>query len=473
MATVTRAAPHTQPPAIPGPCPLPVLGWRGNLIRFFRDPVAYLRAAHRAYGDVAGLVEGSTRRLFVFGPEHNERLLRDTAVFHRCGFTVDGPEDSALHRLGFGLVSMNGELHKEQRRLLMPAFTRKRVDAHHQTVIDTTNRLLDRWQPGRPYDIWREMLLLTGRITGRILFSLPDDDADSLNHLVVRWLALNEHPLMLLPRRAPGTPYPRLLALSEGLEERYLAILRRRRAEPMDEDDALAYLLGARDAAGRALGDAALVGHMNILFVAANEAAYNALAWLLFLLSQHPAIMGDLLDELRGVLHGDAPSPEQLARLPLLDRVVKEGMRLLPPVVYGIRINAEPVTFGPYDVPRGSTIWFSHYVTHMLPDLYPQPRRFRPERWEGLSPSPYAYLPFGAGPRACIGGVLAGMEIRVILAMIAQRYRLTLAPGATVDRAVKIVLGPKHGMPMTVAPQDGRFSAGEVRGNIREMVELG
>ena len=473
MATVTRAAARIQGSIIPGPPPLPMVGWRGNLIRFFRDPIAYLRAAHRVHGDVAGLVEGSTRRLFVFGPDHNERLLRDTTVFHRCGFTVDGPDDSALHRLGHGLVNMNGELHKEQRRLLMPAFSKKRVEARHQSVIDITSQLLDGWRGGQEYDMWREMLTLTGRITARFLFSLPAGDADSLNHLVARWLALNEDPLMLLPRRAPGTPYLRLLALSEGLEERYLALLRQRRAQPTQEDDVLAHLFMARDSAGHELSDAALVGHMNILFVAANEAAYNALAWLLFLLAQHPAVMGDLLDELHGALHGDAPSPEQLGRLPLLDRVVKEGMRILPPVVYGIRINVAPVTFGPYDVPAGSTIWFSHYITHMLPDLYPRPRRFRPERWESLDPSPYAYLPFGAGPRACIGSALAGTEIRVILAMIAQRYRLSLPPGARIDRAVKIVLGPKNGLPMIVAPQDRRFSATAVRGNIREMVELG
>lgn len=468
MATATLAA-----PTVPGPRPLPVVGWRGNLVRFYRDPIAYLRAAHHAYGDVAGLVAGSVERLFVFGPAYNEQLLRNTAAFHRCGFTIDGPADSALHRLGYGLVSMNEALHKEQRRLLMPAFTKKRVDAQHETMVAATTHLLDGWQAGEQRDIWQEMLRLTGRITSSVLFSLSSGDADSLNHLVVRWLKLNEHPLMMLPRRSPGTPYPRLLALSEGLEERYLDILRRRRANPSSQDDVLSHVLQARDEAGQELSDAALVGHMNILFIAANEAAYNALGWLLLLLSQHPAITGDLLDELDGLLRGGAPSPEQLGQLPLLDRVIKEGMRLLPPVVYGIRICAEPAAFGPYLAPAGATVWFSHYITHMLPDLYPQPRRFRPERWEGLSPSPYAYLPFGAGPRACLGAMLAGMEIKIALALIVQRYRLTLAPGTTIDRDVNIVLAPKRGLPMIVAPQDRRFTASAVRGNIRDMVELG
>lgn len=467
MATAMLAS-----PVVPGPPPLPMVGWRGNLVRFFRDPVAYLRTVHRAYGDVAALVEGDSRRLFVFGPEYNEQLLRNTAAFHRVGFTVDGPEDSALHRLGFGLVSMNAELHREQRRLLMPAFTKKRVDAQRDRVVSITADLLDGWQVKQQMDMWREMFTLTGRLSGHVLFSLDAAESDALNKQVVRWLRLNEHPAMMLPVRSTGTPYRRLLSLSERLEESYLAILRRRAASD-GADDVLAHLLQARDTAGQELSEAMLLGHMNILFIAANEAAYNALAWILFLLAQHPTVMGDLLDELEGTLRGDAPSVEQLGRLPLLDHVVKEGMRLLPPVVYGIRVCTEPATFGPYEAPEGATVWFSHYITHMLPGLYPRPRRFLPRRWEGLTPSPYAYLPFGAGPRACIGGTLATMQIKVALAMIAQRYRFTVAPGATIDRAVNIVLAPKQGLPMLVAPQDRRFSRSDVRGNIREMVELG
>lgn len=211
---------------------------------------------------------------------------------------------------------------------------------------------------------------------------------------------------------------------------------------------------------------------MCMLFIAADEAAHNALTWLPFLLAQHPAVLSALRDELDGRLRGAAPTVEDLDALPLLDRVVKEGMRLLPPVVYGIRLTSAPCELGGYTLPEGATVWFSHYVTHMLPELYPRPRRFLPERWETLAPSLYAYLPFGAGPRACIAGLLARMEIKIVLAMMVQRYTPTVADGATVDRHVTVTMAPKNGMLMRIGRRCDRPARATVRGNIREMVEF-
>jgi cytochrome P450 len=157
----------------------------------------------------------------------------------------------------------------------------------------------------------------------------------------------------------------------------------------------------------------------------------------------------------------------------LLECVIKESMRVLPSVVYNTRNSTEPFELGPYHLPSGTTVGFSNYITHHMPELYPQPEKFLPQRWLSTTPSPYEYLPFGAGPRICIGATFAMMMLKISLAMIVQRYRLTVAPGSRIDRKVTVTLSPKYGVPMRIGPPDRQFAKSEVRGNIHEMVDLG
>jgi len=215
---------------VPGPRPLPLVGWHGNMHQFFHDPVAYLRATHRAYGPVAGLVAGDPAHIFAFGPEYNELLLRDTRTFHRCGFTLEGPPDSALSRLGHGLVAQNGDEHRHDRRLLMPAFQQARIVRHRDDIVAITTRLLDGWHAGERRDIWRDMQGLTRRLVGKMLFGLEFDEAARLGALMTRWLELNGlNRFLLWPIDRPGTPYHRLMRLSERLEQRLFAVAARRR----------------------------------------------------------------------------------------------------------------------------------------------------------------------------------------------------------------------------------------------------
>ncbi len=145
-------------------------------------------------------------------------------------------------------------------------------------------------------------------------------------------------------------------------------------------------LIQARDEDGRGLSDAELIGQATVLFIAGHETSANALTWTLFLLSQHPRVLGDLCDELRGTLHGGAPSVDQLDQLPLLDRVIKESMRLPPPASLSLRVSTAPFELGQHQLPRGTTVFFSQYITHHMPDLYPEPERFLPERWQTINP---------------------------------------------------------------------------------------
>jgi cytochrome P450 len=259
------------------------------------------------------------------------------------------------------------------------------------------------------------------------------------------------------------------------LDEEMRKIITRKRTADTDEGDVLSMLLQARDAeSGVGLSEDELLGHVSVIFAAGHETSANALTWTLFLLSQHPEVAADLLDELESVLQGEAPSIEQLQQLPLLERVIKESMRVLPPVPWNGRVTSKPTELGGYALPQGTEVFVSIYQTHHMPELYPNPEAFNPQRWETIEPTPYEYNPFSAGQRLCIGAAFAMMEIKIVLAMLLQRYRLQLLPQLRIDRFGLIIMAPKYGMPMVVHQQDRQFAlgVGGVRGNVREMVNL-
>lgn len=460
--------------SVPGPRPTPLLGSRGNFIRFLRDPVAYMRMLQERHGPIAALVGGRRGMVFAFGPEHNRQLLSDPARFHSAGVTYPGPENSAQRRLGRGLFSMNTAHHREQRRLVAPPFHGKAIEGCSATTADIAGQMLAGWENGGRRDMARDMARFAWHLAMKIFFDLePTPETDRLATSLARWTALGSSVgVRSLPVDFPGTPHRRLLRTAETLERQILALLARGRARPAGGSDVLSLLLAAHDQAGPGVSDDELIGHVAILLVAGHETTANALTWTLFLLAQHPRVMTELLDELEANLHGAAPTYAQLDRLKLLDAVIKESMRLFPPVVYAYRVAAEPFTLGPYELPARTTVALSHYLTHRMPDIYPEPAVFRPQRWCEFTPPPYAYLPFSAGPRVCLGAAFSMMTMRVGLAMMLQRFRFTVVPGAKIDRRVVLTLSPRHGMPMEVVPQDRRFRRSPIRGDVREMVDF-
>jgi cytochrome P450 len=235
----------------------------------------------------------------------------------------------------------------------------------------------------------------------------------------------------------------------------------------------LSMLLAARDEDGSALGEDELVGHVEVIFAAGHETSTNALAWTLLLLSQHPDVLRDVEDELDGVLRGSAPSVDDLAKLPLLDGVVKESMRVLPPVPIHPRIVAEDTELAGHRMPAGSEVWLSIFHMHHDAAVFSEPHRFRPRRWESAKPTVYEYNPFSAGPRMCIGASFATMEIKIVLATMLQRFRFELPHGARVDPRVAITMAPRGGLRMTVRSRARAIRApGGVRGKVNELVRL-
>ena len=313
--------------------------------------------------------------------------------------------------------------------------------------------------------------------------------------MIAHWVVLNDRlgAGALVPCDEFSQGYEELLAYAESLEVEIRDMIHRRRRSPTQGKDVLSILVRMHDEEG-GLTDEELVGQAAVLFSAAHMTTAHSLAWTLLLLAQHPSVMDRLWSEWQNGPqcacerdatdadaawddgsgdHGDTPGGEHQPALPLLECVIKESMRLLPASAYSQRINVEAVQLGPHWLPRGTGIVFTPLVTHRLPDIYHDPSRFLPDRWLTLHPSPYAYHPFGAGARMCIGGPLALAIMRVALPRIRTRFRLSMQPGAAVSAHVEsTMLVPTHGVPMVVSPADGHFDAVPVTGNVTELVDL-
>ncbi|HVT29698.1 MAG TPA: cytochrome P450, partial [Lacipirellulaceae bacterium] len=436
------------------------------------------------------------RVVLLFSPEYNQQVLSDTERFHARFFTIRGPRRSAQRRCTCGLLAMNGEQHRRNRRIVKEPFSLRSISQYGSTIARLTNELLDGWKHGQVRDIAEEMRQYMLRVTSTILFGMDDPEAAyRLGDMIARWVSLNHEVGVgaLVPNDRFSEGYEELLGYAEELEAEVLGMIRRRREGGAPGNDVLSILVRTHDEEG-GLSDEELVGQAAVLFGAAHMTTAHSLTWTLLLLAQHPSVMRRLWKEIGGECRlrttdggfksdgnpqTESRNPKSLGSLPkgddlsLLDCVIKESMRLLPASAYSQRINTVAVQLGPLHLPRGTGIVFTPIVTHHLADLYPEPEKFIPERWHSLRPSPYAYHPFGAGPRLCIGAPLATAVIRIALRQILSRYRLAAVPGSNVGAHIEsTMLFPTYGVPMQIHPADGAYDAAPIAGNIHDLVDF-
>lgn len=467
----TRTVPRQT---LPGPSAFPLLGSGANLLKLFRDPCTYSRLLHDTYGDVVALAQGDPTYVFAFGPALNFQLLSQPALFEMGkGKLLKGTQDTALGRLLLhNLLNMNGERHKLHRHLMQPAFHKRQVGLYYDDMVALTGLMLERWRSLPQIELYAEMKQLTQRIAVKTLFGLSDEQ--EIDHIGALFQKFQAAPARLLytPRiDVPGLPYHRALRLAVQLESFLRAMIARKRADS-ESTDVLSMLVLAHDEDGTRLTDEELVSHTLSLYAAGHVTTSTALTWTIFLLHQHPHVHADLFAELDDRLRGDAPALESLQQCSLLDGVIKESLRLLPPTPTSMRIAASTCEVGGFALPKGATIFFSPFLTHRLPELYEEPGHFKPGRWATLSRTPYEYLPFAAGTHRCIGAEFALLEIKVVLAMLLQRYRLAVVPNARIEPKGS-GLSPAYGMPMRIIPQDRKFERVPVRGSIHRLVEFG
>lgn len=404
-----------------------------------------------------------------FGPEYNRMIYTETDRFHSRPFVLPGPRGSAQRNLRQSIFSLNGAAHHDLRHHLLPPFQRSSLAAYYPQVVRLIRKLTDGWRPGEKRNLHRDMHLLIWSIIRELLYGLKESVAsEALHHDMEEWMFQTFSPrVRSFPLNLPFTPYRRMLRQAERLEARFKEIINDKRAAGGTHPDALSALLRA----SQSISEEDLVGHAMTLFLVAYETTGNTLMWTLFLLSQHPEVQQDLLDEL-APWRGNVPDMDQLEHLPLLNRVLKESLRILPAVPYSRRLASRDGPMGPYLVPRLSRILFSNYMTHHMPEIYPEPERFLPARWETIRPTPAEYLPFGAGLRTCIGAALAQFIIRIAVALIVPSWKLTVVPGARIDRHLGISLGPRNGIPIIVTPQDRLLRASPISGDIHDIVHF-
>ncbi len=444
MAASTVTTAYRSPPGPKG-------HWfSGNLPDFRRGRLAFLDDCFQKYGDVVSFRFGPRRMVLLNHPD----LVEDVLVTQNRKFIKHFALRLTRLTLGNGLLTSEGDFWLRQRRLAQPAFHRERVASYAGAMVAFAERMLDTWENGQVRDVQEDMMRLTLEIVAKTLFDadIAGDaaDASAAMETLLRSFTARVNQLIRFPERWPTPNNLRLRRAIRRLERILFAIIAERRASGEDRGDLLSMLLQAQDEDdGGRMTDHQLRDEAMTLFMAGHETTANTMAWVWFLLANHPEAEARLHAELDEVLGGRSPGFDDLPRLAYTEMVVTEALRLYPTVWLLGREAIEPCEVGGYPIRVGTTLYMSQWVIHRDPRWFDDPREYRPERWaDGLAKRlpRYAYFPFGGGPRICIGNSFAMMEATLLLATIAQRFRLALTPDATVTPLPTMTLRPDGGV---------------------------
>jgi cytochrome P450 len=439
----------------PGPKGLPVLG---VALQLRRDPLSLLTQVAREYGDISHIPLLLQSRILINHPD----LIEDVLVRQPQKFDKGpGIKGAATRLLGEGLLTSEGELWRRQRRLAQPAFHRQRIAEYAQTMVEQARAHIRNWREGDVRQMADEMMALTLIIAVKTLFGTEFTHeagrvGDAVTILMRYQIQRLRNPFKFsekwpTPRnRRADRAYEFLDSLIYGIiEERR----RRRAAGETLADDVLSLLMDALDDDGSQMTSKQLRDEVMTLFIAGHETTAVTLGWAWHLLAQNPSVEQRLTEELHSVLGGRTPSMDDLPRLPYLDAIVREVLRLYPAAYIIQRTSTEPIELGGYHFASNTTVLMSQWVMHRDPRYFEAPEEFRPERWlTGLGDRlpAHAYFPFGGGPRRCIGQIFALTEAALVMATLAQRFRFVETGGTKVVPEPLITLRMHGGVPMTL-----------------------
>lgn len=420
-----------------------------TLPTLWRDPLIWLMDGVNRYGDIVRYQASPFLTVhLITRPEHVEHVLQTNYsnypkyVMHKLFF----------EGFGNGLVTSSGELWKRQRRLIQPLFNHDWLNQVCQNITTLTDQMLLRWErdyrQGQEFDVAAEMMSLARRIIVDALLG-----ADITTEVIeARQTFLDAAPLALVFGDLPIPPRRRLQRAQAALDRRLWQIIAEHRQD-RTRSDLLSLMLNARDKkTGEGMSDQQIRDELLTLIFTGHDTVAQAMTWAWYLLWQHPEIAERLRAELTETLSGRLPTFADLPNLPYTAQVCKEVLRLFPPAWAGGRKVLRDDEIGGCAIPAGSYVVFSAYATHHHPDIWKEPHRFDPNRFvptqEG-SQHPFAYFPFGAGPRNCIGRDLAMLEMQLIVATVAQRCQLARKSSQPVDVDSRVVvLRPRHGLMM-------------------------
>jgi cytochrome P450 len=437
--------------------------------RFQRDPLGMLLSYYERFGPVFTIRIFHRPTVAMLGPEANHFVTVAGAENFSWRLGMFGEHLNPL--IGDGLITTDGEYHDRARRILMPAFHRRQMDAAVGVMVQETERVLADWTPGDVVDLYEHARDLTMSIAMRALVGLDPRDR-GIGHraatLFERGLAFYETETGMMMLRGPGSPWSRMQSARRGLDRIiYGEIGRRQRNGGGGKDggeDVLSMLLAARDEDGDGFTDLEIRDQLMHLLFGGHDTTSSTVSFLMYQLARHPDVLARVVEEQDTVLVGRRPSVDDLLhQLPYLDTVLDETLRLHPPVWFGPRRSVTAFDFQGHRIPAGVHVIHCSWASHRLPDVFPDPNRFDPERFapERRRELPRgAYIPFGGGQRVCIGKRFGQLAVKSIATTLLQRYRFELVPGYRLRVATAPTLTPKDGLPMEIGARSrGRRQA--------------
>lgn len=440
-------------PRPPGPDGLPVLG---HALELARNPLTFPLEAVREHGDVVEISFAGRNAVILGHPDHCRYVLSENPENYWKGEYFN----SQLELLGDGLFAADGELWRRQRRLMQPIFHPDEVASYGDDMVATADRLLGEWTAGEPRNVEADMMRLAlGNVTNA-LFNVDvtaevPEIATAIDDVMDNFRRSRRLPLSL-PSWLPTPGRRRYDRAVETFDEVVAEVVEAHREDDDPPDDVVTMLLAATDEEGRGMDEAQVRDEVLTLMLAGHDTTGLGLTYAWYALATNPDVAERLHAELDEVLAGRAPTVDDLDDLEYLDRFVTETLRLYPPVYFFVREPYEDDTIGGYRVPAGSLVVVYQWVLHRDPRFFEDPETFDPDRWtEAFTRDlhPFAYLPFGGGPRRCIGESLALMEIKLTVATIAQRYELALDFEPPIEFSPAMSLRPDGPVRMVPRPR--------------------
>lgn len=455
-------------------------GWQ-----FARDPLIATRRSLDAFGPFVILTEAlpfirppraamlGVPLILTAGAAFYRELLSDPETWRGVSLLPGGPKNSAARRMSLGLTRMTGYRHAHYRKLLLSPLHRTSVKALIEDMAELAETEVASWPVGETIDLWEYSRRLMRGFAVELLFGGKGEQGYSIADLVSRLMERKwDWRALAFPFNLPITLYGQIVRESEALERRLLEWVATKRGQ-VDGRDLASIMVNTPDADGNPPDAAAIVGQLPSLFAAASEASQSVLTWTLLLLMQHPRIAADLVDEFRDKLGSRLPSLDGVIELPLLDAVVKESMRILPPVPLQIRVAQCDTTIAGHDIPKGTRVMLNTFLTNRLPELYPEGDVFRPDRWFTIAPTALEFPVFSGGPHSCPGYWFGLTAVKVALTAILTRYRMSLPLDARIDYRVQPTMRPLQSVAALLHLQDGgKLPATPISGKIRNLVSF-
>ena len=431
----------------------------GRTIQMTSDPLPILLGLYEEYGPIFSVRLLHHPVVFMLGPEANHYIT----VTHPQNFHWrESSFGDLIPLLGDGLLTIDDGYHDRAREIMMPAFHREQVSAAVEAMVAEARPAIERLRPRQVVDIYEWMRGLAMRIAMRALLGLDPDEAGkgaaAAEHFE-RALAFYGIEFHLRLLRGPGSPWSKMVASRAVLDEIVYGEIARRRATP-DESrrDILSLLLSVRDDAGQGFSDKEVRDQVMTLMFAGHDTSTSTLTFMMHELARHPDVIEKLQEEQDRVLGGRTPDIETLEReMPYLDMVLDEVLRLYPPAWIGPRRAVRDFEFDGHSVTRGTYVNYCSWASHRIPEVFPEPEAFIPERFtrERKAALPRgAYVPFGGGSRICIGKRFGQTEVKLVATMLLQRLRLDALPGRAMTVRQMPTLSPRGGLKMRVLPRE-------------------